>query len=312
MKKTFLVIAATLAVACLLTIQGTVVNAAGTLSYPGTHYDMVPLYPGGTPPFVVSPWRSEILVKPLDIDGNDVFGSDGYALFATQFNWPNQSCCGSVQGVNSATYPNLIDLPDYVSGSQFLVNNKVGGWNYALVDDPTLVNGYRDYNWGNTQVPPAPPASQSPYVKMGNIEGNDILGNNAKSGPNGAGRWAFTLGSNVPSTIRVSVMSDGYDDIAWTATEVKLARVDSLGAILDIVGSGTLTRNRFVDMHTFDIVGGLPGENYAVFAKATASGLGQGGIAGVAFDSIPEPTGLALLLAAAGSLVAYPKRRHIA
>lgn len=309
MKNSFRAIAAALAIVCLVMTQSSVTSAAGALSYPGSHYDMVNLFPGGAPPYVVSPWRSEILVKPLDIDGNDVFGSDGYALFATQFNWPNQDCCGSVQGVNSATYPNLIDLPDYVSSSLFLVNNKVGGWNYALVDDPTLVNGYRDYNWGDTQVPPVSPLnSQSPYVKMGNIEGNDILGNDAKSGPNGAGRWGFTLGSDVPSTIRVSVMSDGYDDIAWTATEVKLARVDNLGAILDIIGSGTLTRNRMVDMHTFDIVGGLPGENYAIFAKATASGLGQGAIAGVAFDSIPEPTSSALLMAAAGSLVALPKR----
>lgn len=309
MKKSFLLIAASLAVACLIITQQSVAKAAGTLSYPGTHYDMVPLFPGGSAPYVVSPWRSNINAKPLDIDGNNVYGSDGYALFATQFNWPNQGCCGSTQAVNSATYPNLIDLPSYVSGSQFLVTNKVGGWGYALVDDPTLVNGYRDYNWGNTQVPAVvPPNSQSPYVKMGLLSGNDIMGNNAKTGPNGAGRWAFTLGDQVPSTIRVSVMSDGYDGTQWTATEVLLARIDGVGNILDIVGSGPLTRNRYVDMHTFDIAGGLPGENYAIFAKGPPTGDGSGGIAGVAFDSIPEPTGLALLMAAAVSFIAIPKR----
>lgn len=312
MKKTFRVIAAALVVACLTLVPGSMALAA--INYAGTHYDLVGQFPGGAAPYVVVPWRSEINAKPLDIDGNNVYGTDGYALFATQFNWPNQSCCGNSVSADSATYPNLIDLPFYVSNSMFLVNNKVGGWNYALVDDPTLVNGYRDYNWGMTQDPARPGPDQSPYVKMGNIEGTDILGNNPKSGPNGAGRWAFTLGPQVPATIRVSVMSDGYDDIAWTATEVLLAKVDSLGAILDIVGTNTLARNRMVDMHTFDIVGGQPGDNYAIFAKAPPSGspgldnLGQGGIAGVAFDSIPEPTGLVLLMAAAGSLVAFPKR----
>ncbi len=308
MKKTFLVITATLAVACLLTIQS---SALATLNYAGTEYNIGgTFFPGGSAPYVVVPWRSDSVTKALDIDGNNVYGSDGYALFATQFNWPNQGCCGSVQAVNSATYPNLIDLPSYVSASQFLVNNKIGGWNYALIDDPTLVNGYRDYNWGNTQVPAVVPAnSQSPYVKMGNIEGNDILGNNARTGPNGAGRWGFTLGADVPQTVRVSVMSDGYDGTNWSATEVLLARVDNVGGILDIVGSGALTRNRFVDMHTFDIVGGQAGENYAIFAKA--SGDGQGAIAGVAFDSVvPEPTGVVLLLWAVGSLVAFPKRRQ--
>lgn len=310
MKKTFRAFVTTLAVVVLSAIGSS--NAQATISYVGSHYDMVNLYPGGSPPYVVSPWRSEANAKPLDIDSNNVYGTDGYALFATQFAWPNPGCCGSSVSVDSATWPNMIDLPDYVSNSMFLVTNKVGGWNYALIDDPTLVNGYRDYNWGDTLSPPVNPEhSQSPYVKMGNIEGSDIMGNNAKTGPNGAGRWAFTLGANVPNTIRVSVMSDGYDDTVWTATEVLLAKVDDVGTILDIVGSGTLQRNRMVDMHLFDIVGGQPGEKYAVFAKATASGMGQGAIAGIAFDSVtvPEPTGLALLLAGVAAFTSLPNRK---
>jgi hypothetical protein len=301
MKKSFRVIATLVVFVGAICTQSDTASAA--LSYAGTDYNIGgTFFPGGAPPYVVVPWRSDSTPKAFDIDGNNVYGTDGYALFATQFTWPNAGCCGSVQNVNSATYPNLISLPSYVAGSQFLVNNKIGGWNYALVDDPTLVNGYRDFNWGNTLSPPvSPPNSQSPYVKIGNIEGNDILGNNARTGPNGAGRWAFTLGVDVPQTIRVSVMSDGYDGTNWSATEVLLARVSNVGAILDIVGSGALTRNRFIDMHTFDIVGGQPGENYAVFAKA--SGDGQGAIAGVSFDHIiPEPSGLLLLVSAAGTL----------
>jgi hypothetical protein len=311
MKSSFQGLVLVLALVCLTVFNISQVDAA--ISFAGSHYDMLSQLRGPSPPYVVSPWRSEGNTKPLDIDGNNVYGSDGYALFATEFNWPsaNVGCCGSTQGINSTTYPNLIELPSYVSDSMFLVTQKVGGWNYELIDDPRLVNGYRDYNWGNTQTPPvSPPNSQSPYVKVGLLSGNDIMNNNPKTGPNGAGRWAFTLGADVPQTIRVSVMSDGYDGTQWTATEVLLARVDGLGAILDIVGSGDLARNRFVDMHLFDIVGGQPGENYAIFAKGPPTGDGSGGIAGVAFDSvIPEPSGLMLLISAVGTLTGLRRGR---
>ena len=308
MKKTLSKALALCAIACTMA-QGSAYAAA--LNYVGSHYDMVNLFPGGSAPYVVSPWRYEVNAKPLDVDGNNVYGTDGYALFATKFTWPHVDCCGSSVPVADPTWPNIVELPSYVSDTQFLVTNKVGGWPYALVDDPRLVNGYRDYNWGDSQDPPVdPPHSQSPYVMMGNIEGNDIFGNDTKAGPNGAGRWSFTLGDQVPGVVRVSVMSDGYNDTVWTATEVLLAQIDNAGAILDIVGSGELVRNRYVDMHLFDIVGGQPGETYAVFAKAPPTGAGGGAIAGVAFDSVvPEPTSASLLLSALGAALCLPRRR---
>jgi len=268
-------------------------SQAAVLDYAGTHFDIGgTFFPGGAPPYVVVPWRSEISAKPMDIDGNNVYGSAGYALFATQFNWPNQGCCGSSVPVDSATYPNLIDLPSFISDSQFLVSNKVGGWGYALIDDPTLVNGYRDYNWGDTQDPPVdPPNSQSPYVKMGIIEGIDTLGNNPRDVP--AGRWAFEIGANPPLIIRVGVMNDGLDAGQWTANEVLLAEFDGTD-FSNAVSSGTVARNRYVDIHFFDIVGAQEGDQFAVLARA--SGDGWGGISGVTFDYIPEPSSTALVL----------------
>src|SRR5690606_4911181 len=128
--------------------------------------------------------------KSHDIDGDNVYGSAGYALFATEFNWPSVSCCGASVAFDSATYPNLVELPSFIANTTNLTTNKVGGWNYALIDDPELVNGIRDYNWGDTQDPPVdPPHTQSPYVKMGIISGADIYGNSPADGP--AGRWAF-------------------------------------------------------------------------------------------------------------------------
>ena len=168
--------------ASTLILAAAVVAAAGrasavTYSYVGTDYDIGgTFFPGGTAPYVIAPWRGSSTAKAFDIDGNNVYGSAGYAMFATQFLYPNAGCCGGGVPFASATYPNLISLPSWISGSQNLTNNKVGGWNYALVDDPTLTNGPRDANWGLGLAPPV--AGQVPYVKLGILDGPDIFGNN--------------------------------------------------------------------------------------------------------------------------------------
>jgi hypothetical protein len=286
-------LATALAVGALVAVD----SRAASLTFVGSDTDLVNLYPGGTAPYVVVPWRSDIKAKAFDIDGNDVYGSDGYALFATQFGWPNPTgCCGASQPFASATYPNKIELPSYVSGSTNLVNNKVGGWEYSLIDDPALVNGYRDYNWGDTLAPPVNPLhSQSPYLKMGILDGGDIFGNDPKTAATGAGRWGFEIGANPPERIRVGVMTDGLDDVVWAATEVLLHQVSG-NAIIDTATSGSVVRNRFVDIHSFDIVGAQPGDTFAIFAKAPATGLGNGAISGVTFDAVPEPASIAMIV----------------
>jgi hypothetical protein len=269
-----------------------VTSARGvTLSIVGSQYDIGgTFFPGGSPPYVVVPWRSDSSAKPLDADSNNVYGSGGYVLFATQFNWPNVECCGNSVPFDDSTYPNMMNLPAFVDASQNLTVNKVGGWVYALIDDPSLVNGFRDYNWGDTLSPSVgdltgQPHSQSPYVKIGIVDGTDLLGNDPKTSSFGAGRWTFQVGAGVPSSFRVGVMTDGLDADRWAATEVLVAQVSG-SPIPTIVGtpasSGSLTRNRFVDIHFFDIVGAQPGDQFAVFAKASSDG--NGAISGITFD----------------------------
>lgn len=145
---------------------------AVSLSYVGSDYDLTDLYPGGSTPYVVAPWRSDYHVKPLDADGNNVYGSAGYALFGTRFDYPNANATGGNAFVNptdDAVYPNMINLPSFVSGSQILSSRKAGGWAYALIDDPQLTNGIRDWNWGDAQTPAS--SGQAPYVKLGILDG---------------------------------------------------------------------------------------------------------------------------------------------
>ena len=316
------------AVAALCLGLGSESAQAAALGYVGTQYDIGgTFFAGGGPAnnhsYTVVPWRTDT-PKTYDIDGNNVYGSDGYAMFGTEFQYPEAyPCCGSAVAPTSATHPNLISLPSYISGSQFLVdanNSKVGGWGYALVDDPRLVNGYRDYNWGDTQSPPANPLhSQSPYVKIGILEGTDMFGNSPRTSAVGAGRWAFTVGANPPARIRVGVMSDGLDANQWTSSEVLLHQVSGL-SILNTATTGTIPIgtsspnytpgiNRFVDIHTFDIVGAQAGDTFAIFSKAFSNG--QGGISAVTFDAVPEPTSAlvaAIALAIGGCLLGGRKR----
>ena len=72
---------------------------------------------------------------------------------------------------------------------------------------------------------------------------------------------------------------------------VQLA-ITAIGGLIAVAGlawtSGAVVRNRFVDIHTFDIVNAQPGDTFAIFSKASADGWGS--VAGVTFDVTPEPT----------------------
>lgn len=297
---------------------------AVTVSYTGSDYDIGgTFFAGGGPanvsPYVVVPWRSNSTPKLYDVDNNNVYGTDGYAMFGTEFQYPQAyPCCGSAVAPTSATHPNLISLPSYISASQFLVtagNSKVGGWSYALVDPPS-VNGARNFNWGLGQSPPS--TGQAEYVKIGILEGPDMFGNSPRTAATGAGRWAFTVGANPPQRIRVGVMTDGLDANQWTSSEVLLHQVSGT-SIISTATTGTIPIgtsspytpgiNRFVDIHTFDIVGAQAGDTFAVFSKAFSNG--QGGISAITFDAVvPEPTGLALAGLALAGCVLSARLRH--
>ena len=261
---------------------------AVSLSYVGSDYDLTNLYPGGSTPYVVAPWRSDYHLKPLDADGNNVYGSAGYALFGTRFDYPDANATGGnafVNPIDDTVYPNIIDLPSFVSGSQILSSRKAGGWAYALIDDPQLTNGARDWAWGDTQTPPS--LGQAPYVKLGILDGTGtITGNDPATAP--AERWAFEVGAGAPTTFRVSVMTDGLDATIWAPTEVLMQQTSGGGLIGTPVTTGTVTRNRFVDMHVFEINGAQAGEQFVFMVRG--EGGGSAGIAGFAFDVLTAPT----------------------
>lgn len=275
---------------------------AVTLQYAGSHENIGgTFFPGGGPAdvqsYVVVPWRTSsanntfaVSTEPLQ----QYYGSAGYALFATTFTYPNANLYGGEPaidpGFGDPLFPNMIDLPDWVAESQILATRMAGGYPYSLIDDPVLTHGYRDYNWGDSQSPPAnPPHSQAPYVKMGFLDGNDLLGNNPTSSV--TGRWGFIVGPDVPPAFRVGVMTGGMDSSNFAPSEVFIQQYDNLVPVGDPLGTGTLTgglRDRFVDMHFFDIIGAQEGQQFAFGVTAGDGSFGNAGVAGFSFDVLPN------------------------
>ncbi|QDV74038.1 hypothetical protein [Botrimarina mediterranea] len=295
-----------LAVALMCAGAMTTTAQASTVTYAGTQYDIGgTFFPGGGPAdanaYVVAGWRGSDVAKTHDLDSNNTYGSAGYAMFGTRFDYPNANATGGNAFVNptdNSVFPNLIDLPNWVSGSQILASRKAGGWGYALIDDPQLTNGPRDFTWGASQTPAS--VFQPPYVKLGILDGTGT-----PSGADGVGapaeRWSFTLGADAPEVFRVGVMTDGLDSTNWAPSEVRIS--SSLGG--GQVSTGTVTKNRFIDMHFFDIVGGQSGETFTFYAFNP--GGGSAGISGFTFE-IPEPVS-ATLVGLATIVVTVGQRR---
>ncbi len=278
---------------------------AVTMEFAGSHYDLSSLYPNGaTPPCCIVPWHSDYPSNTFSVSSeapDRYYGTAGYALFATQFEYPdaNVGYSSSVTDpifADNDYYIDRLDLPSFVTNSEILATAKAGGWAYALIDDPALQHGYREWTFDGANYPPAtgpcpgPECNVTggiPYVKLGLLNGSDLLGNDPAVTP--TARWGFEVGEGAPAKFRVGVITDGLDSTIFAAAEVFLTHaVDNVPDVT--VSSGQLTRNRFVDIHFFDITGAQAGDQFVFSAMKGASdpGYASAGISGFTFDVIPD------------------------
>lgn len=283
-------------------------SQAVTLEFAGSQMDIGgTFFPNGaTPPCCIVPWRSayDFNTFAVSSEGADrYYGTAGYALFATMFTYPDQnlgyfSTVSDPIFADNDFYIDMLNLPSFVTNSQILSTHKAGGWAYALIDDPVLQHGYREWTFDGVNYPPAtgPCPGENcnvtggiPYVKLGILTGSDLLGNDPAVAP--TGRWGFEVGEGTPEKFRIGVMTDGLDDTIFAAAEVYLTRfVDNVP--VSTIGSGVVTRNRFVDMHFFDITDAQPGDQFVISVKkgATDPSWSSAGISGITFDVFPVGT----------------------
>ncbi len=300
MKKTLLIVL--LAVGIGIVLVATLGKSPPTsMHFKGSHYDIGgTFFPGyAFPQNSIVPWRTKLPdnVFDSDGDGDDHYGTAGYILFATRFDFPDANPNGvakfelkpagdfrSPEGHNE--YPNLVDLPDFISNWEILSSRMAGGGAYALIDDPRLQRGPRYWTFDGKSYP-LPTGENGtgtvPFVKLGVLYGPDRNGNDPQQQERAA-RWAFTLGSDIPQSFRLGVMTDGETLPEVAPSQVFLQRSGSD----EIVSSNELKRNRFVDIHFFDILYAKPGDTFTVSATSPTNGAGAG-VAGFSFDINPAP-----------------------
>ncbi len=270
---------------------------AVNMQFLGTQEDL-----GGTffptysfPQNSISNWRSDSeghFFATSDVIGQRYYAKDGWALFGTQFSFPNANPPGVANAflppeieISNPNFENLINLPSFVTQHQIFSTRIAAGWSYALIDDPRLQAGIRHWTFDGENYPPADGTNGTgvvPYVKLGILDGRDTIANtDPAEAP--AGRWGFQVGANVPSHFRIGVMTDGLDSEHFSPGEVFMTHLVDQVPIAS-VSTGILTPNRFVDMHFFDILNAQPGDQF-LFSAMVSTGT-TAGISGFSFDII--------------------------
>jgi hypothetical protein len=294
-------IAVALTFLCLsYSAQGVDLQFAGTQEDIGGTFFPTYNYPQNS----IVGWRSDSEANfwsTSETIGQRYYAKDGWALFGTQFAFPNANPGGVGNAflppnieLNHTDFSNLINLPSFVTQHQIFSTRIAAGWTYALIDDPRLQAGIRKWTFDGVNYPnpigPNPGTGEPgnitgviPYVKLGILDGRDSIANTDPA-VSPAGRWGFQVGANVPSHFRIGVMTDGLDGVQFSPTEVVLTRLVNQVPVTTI-SSGTISPNRFVDMHFFDIVDAQPGDQFLFSARAGAPGS-TAGISGFSFDII--------------------------
>jgi len=237
-------------------------------------------------------WRTTDHLKPLDADADNAYGTDGYFV--------------AIEGSGDAT-------PDYASVTIVAVlggpwpgpsNPEINPEFQAPFDDPALTGpgDVPDIVAGDWWIEP-PQSPESDYFsieltedarfRLGVIADQTDLYEPARSDPNWA--WAANVLYESPREVRVRAFdqSGGPGD----------------SGMINTLGPDEEWRNGDVDYFFFDI-SGQQGDIFIV------SGLNDPrwpaiAMAGVTFDTIPEPSTLILLAMGAVALLAYTRRKRL-
>lgn len=195
-------------------------------------------------------FRTSSVVKSLDPDGDNIYGTDGYTVFRST---------GS--GVGSTANNNLVQTPSYatidiVPGLSYFTGNN-SSFNYVDIDDPTQT--------GSGSVP--------------NIESGAL----AKG--DGSGTTEFLdLNFTIAGNYRVGFLVDNADFAAISPVSLTLAQTTG-GSNSDTVN--LTDRNLDGDYYFFDVDAEV-GDIYRLSGLGdparTANGIGA-----VTFDTLPTP-----------------------
>lgn len=195
-------------------------------------------------------FRTDSVVKSLDSDGDNIYGTDGYTIFQSD-----------AVGTSTSTNGNIVQTPSYanveiLSGLSYFTGNN-SSLNYVDIDDPTQT--------GSGTVP--------------NIESGILFKGGVGSGTTEFVNLNFTNTGNY----RVGFLVDNTDFAAISPTSLTLNQ--TTGGSASVTTNLTDDRDLDGDYYFFDV----DAEAGDVFQLSGVgdSGFGSNGIGGVTFDTIP-------------------------
>jgi hypothetical protein len=236
-------------------------------------------------------WRSTDAVKTLDPDGDNVYGTAGYVMFATDT--IGNGTAGSVPTVDPLTFDpttttgqaTLSSLPSYITLANNGQNKVASSYGYKQIDDPR----------------------QTPGVGVSDIESGAAL-RDAALGVE-VSMMDFTIGANFPTAgLRIGILTNNTDNF-----DGQLRLMQTIGGDASITIPLTVLAGQELGLHFFDITSANVGDVFTLFLQKTNPQPAGGNTnlnvlyGGVTFDAIPEPASALLL---AGGVLGLALRRR--
>jgi hypothetical protein len=227
-------------------------------------------------------WRTASVSKPLDLNGDDIYGSDGYLMFNTGFTGSGFRFNGNWLSDASS------DLPGYASVSPGPggLDGSVTADNFSVIDDP--LNPGLDFRSGT--------------IARGGMNPGDELG-----------LLNITFSQDFDSTVRLGVLIGNADFGNPSALRLTQSGQPT-NSVTVSTGSGVVSQNNFF---FFDLDNIAAGDTFVLYGTEDIGDdayapFTQLRIGGLTFDDlvvIPEPS-LATLVGFGLFVLRSALRRH--
>lgn len=222
--------------------------------------------------------RETDVPKPLDLDGDNILGTDGYVWWNTTLN--NEG------GESGADFEDdiLLDLPGWVDSISSINADSAGGFDYENLDDPreTPDADIPDIQAGQATV------DQTEF----DFDGDEV------------DAYQIALTDGVPGRFRMSFITDTFENDDKNLPQS--FRVHGAGG-----DSGQITYDRAtrldIDVYYVDVIGAQPGDLLTLSVTNRSSNFNVITNSALGFDT-PEPAALGLLVIAI--LVVTGRRGH--
>lgn len=212
--------------------------------------------------FEVGRWSSAATVKSQDIDGNNIYGSDGYIIMNT---------ANDTGGTSAVLFSALASSPSYTSAISYTGAGAGSSGSFNGSEDALAPDGVAIVNVG--------------YAGLDGSSADAIQE-----------LFSYTMNRDMAAgeTIRVGVIADSLGDPSIGITSLRMVA----GATNADATMVTNDHNGSMDMYFFDITGLSNGDDIEIWGS-NGTGNTRATIGGVTFDSIvtpvPEPSSTALL-----------------